>query len=424
MYEHDPLTLSFRDGEQERTFQEEYSNRFRTQIRLALTVGVFLYAVFGLLDRILFPQVATKLWLIRYGIVCPAILLGIFSTKYRRFDRWTQPLLSVLAIITGLGIIAMSFIAPPPDNAVYYAGLILVIMTAFTFLKLRFIYATFASLIIVLTYEVVGIWFARTPLNILVSNNFFFIAANVVGMFAGYFIELYVRKEFVQRHLLAAEEVKTKMLLLSILPEPIAERLKQGQTVIVDKFQHATVLFADIVGFTNLAAQITPEALVIFLNDIFSILDAIAEKYELEKIKTIGDGYMLAGGLPMYRTDHAEAIADMALDAQEQISQLEAAKDGWLRLRIGIHSGPVVAGVIGKKKFSYDLWGNTVNVASRMEKHSFGGCILCSHETYLRLRSTHILLDRGPIDVKGKGSMRTYLLVGRKPNGSSGSSKG
>lgn len=215
---------------------------------------------------------------------------------------------------------------------------------------------------------------------------------------------------------LQIEREKSERLLLNILPEPIADRLKQGESVIADSFPDVTVLFADIVGFTKLSAHVAPRDLVIVLNEIFSTLDQLAEKHGLEKIKTLGDAYMVVGGLPTPRPDHAEAIAEMALDIQREIApffKLER-DDKPLRVRVGIHTGPVVAGVIGTRKFSYDLWGDTVNTASRMESHGLGGRIQVSVTTYERLRDKYLFEERGMIQVKGKGEMMTYFLIGHK----------
>jgi len=212
---------------------------------------------------------------------------------------------------------------------------------------------------------------------------------------------------------LQIEQEKSERLLLNILPKPIADRLKQGQSVIADSFTEVTVLFADIVDFTRLSAQMSPTELVVLLNEIFSTFDRLAERHGLEKIKTIGDAYMVVGGLPTPRPDHAEAIAEMALDMQRAI-QFKVENGEPLRIRIGIHTGPVVAGVIGTRKFSYDLWGDTVNTASRMESHGLSGGIQVTETTHERLRDKYLFKERGVIQVKSKGEMMTYLLLGRK----------
>jgi len=210
-----------------------------------------------------------------------------------------------------------------------------------------------------------------------------------------------------------AEQARSDRLLLNILPGPIAERLKQGQHRIAQYFDDVTVLFADLVGFTQLADHMPPATLVGLLDEIFSIFDDLAERYGLEKIKTIGDAYMVVGGLPMPRQDHAEAVADMALDMRQAIARLHGECGDLLTIRIGIHSGPVVAGVIGTSKFAYDLWGDTVNIASRMESHGQPGRIHVSAATQQRLAKRYRFEERGVLHVKGKGEMETYFLTGQ-----------
>jgi len=210
----------------------------------------------------------------------------------------------------------------------------------------------------------------------------------------------------------AHEESET--LLLNILPAPIAHRLKSGERAIADKFDSVTVLFADIVGFTKLSARTTPEELVRGLNAIFERFDDLAKKYNLEKIKTIGDAYMVAGGLPERSHDHAERVSRFALEMRAimQEEALHTSGGEIVHLRIGIHTGEAVAGVIGTSKFAYDLWGDTVNTASRMESHGEAGKIHCSEEVYEALKEKFPFEERGEIEVKGKGMMRTWFLVG------------
>lgn len=219
-------------------------------------------------------------------------------------------------------------------------------------------------------------------------------------------------RAFLER--LQLEQEKSEKLLLNILPPPIAARLKQGARTIADSFPEATILFADIVGFTQLCANSSASALVEQLNDIFLAFDILAELYGVEKIKTIGDAYMLVGGLPTPRPDHAEAVADMAIDMFDAIRRLNVQNASDFRIRVGIHSGPVVAGIIGKHKFNYDLWGDSVNIASRMEALSEPGQIQVSESSYLLLKDRFNFAERGEIDVKGKGKMKTYFLLGRK----------
>ena len=209
---------------------------------------------------------------------------------------------------------------------------------------------------------------------------------------------------------LAAEHQRSESLLLNVLPPSIAQRLKQKPAVIADSFDEVSILFADIVGFTPLSASLSPARLVAILNDLFSRFDALCDRHGLEKIKTIGDAYLVVAGLPTPRADHAVAIAEMALDMQRALREFCRETGLSLELRIGINSGPVVAGVIGSKKFIYDLWGDTVNVASRMESHGRPGTIHVAPPTYARLRDRFEFEPCGPQTIKGKGEMETWLL--------------
>jgi len=217
---------------------------------------------------------------------------------------------------------------------------------------------------------------------------------------------------------LRIEQERSDQLLLNILPRPIANRLKEGQRQIADYFPDVTVLFCDLVGFTQISERLPPAELVAMLNKIFSMFDLLVEKHGLEKIKTIGDEYMIAGGLPMPRKDHAEAVAEMALDMLAVMDRFNAKHNTNVRIRVGLNCGPVTAGVIGTKKFAYDLWGDTVNLASRMESHGIANAIQVTEETYRRLRHRFAFQRRGIIHVKGKGALCTYFLVGRRPGGS------
>lgn len=213
---------------------------------------------------------------------------------------------------------------------------------------------------------------------------------------------------------LEAEQARSEALLFNVLPAPIAVRLKSGEEPIADNCSEVSVLFADIVGFTRLSAQVSPTEMVQMLNRIFSSFDRLATVHGLEKIKTIGDGYHAVAGIPVGRSDHAEAAATMALDMLETVERL-AAETGWpLKIRIGIASGgPVIAGVIGSRKYVYEVWGDVVNTASRMESHGIPCAIQVTEETRDRLRDSFTFEDRGSMEVKGKGPMRTYLLTGR-----------
>ena len=217
-----------------------------------------------------------------------------------------------------------------------------------------------------------------------------------------------------EKELLEFEQMKTEKLMLNILPKPIAERLKKGEKNISGSYPEVTILFSDLVGFTKMSSQKSAADLVKLLNDLFSRFDKRGENLGLEKIKTIGDAYMAVGGLPIPRSDHAEIVADMALGMFEDLAAFNAENNAELNMRIGLNSGPVVAGVIGFTKFSYDLWGNTVNTASRMESTSLPGRIQISPATQEALNDKFILEERELMECKGLGQIMTHFLNGRK----------
>jgi class 3 adenylate cyclase len=213
------------------------------------------------------------------------------------------------------------------------------------------------------------------------------------------------------------EHARSERLLRNVLPDRIAERLKDGPITVADRFEDVTVLFADVVGFTAISATLPPERVVELLNRMFTRFDELAAQHRVEKIKTIGDAYMVVAGLPERRADHAEAAARMALDLREAVVALSGENGEPLQIRIGLCSGPAVAGVIGIQKFAYDLWGDTVNMAARMESHGMAGAIQVTESTYTLLRDRFAFEERGLIDVKGKGPMRAWLLVGPRASG-------
>jgi class 3 adenylate cyclase len=250
-----------------------------------------------------------------------------------------------------------------------------------------------------------------------------FFALNVIGVattayaLLQYFVRARERAlaELARQHqALEVEQAKSDRLLLNVLPAPVAARLKEDDGVIADTCPEVTVLFADIVGFTPLSERLQAAELVGVLDSVFARWDLLARDHGVEKIKTIGDAYMVAAGVPVPREDHAEAIAEMALAMGPEIAHVAADTGLALKVRIGIDTGPVVAGVIGRAKFIYDLWGDTVNTASRMESHTLPGTIQTTQRTYDRLRENYEFRPRGPIEIKGKGPMSPQLLIGRR----------
>jgi adenylate cyclase len=222
----------------------------------------------------------------------------------------------------------------------------------------------------------------------------------------------------------AAMEVeyeRSEALLANILPASVAERLKDpARNLIADKYDDASVLFADIAGFTERASDMAPDRLIRFLHRLYGEFDALVDKHGLEKIKVSGDSYMVVSGVPEPRADHVEALAALALDMADAASELKDSRGNAVPLRIGLASGPVVAGVVGSRRFFYDVWGDAVNVASRMESTDSVGRIQVPEDVYQRLKDDFVLQERGAVEVKGKGLMRTWYLVGRNPGAGSG----
>ena len=209
-------------------------------------------------------------------------------------------------------------------------------------------------------------------------------------------------------------QARSDSLLLNILPASIADRLKQGESTLADRYEEATILFADIVDFTPLATHLSPLELMEILNQIFSTFDRLVDEFQLEKIKTIGDAYMVAAGVPIPRSDHAEAVMEMAIAMRKSIRKFKRECGKPLQLRIGINTGAVVAGIIGLKKFTYDLWGDAVNIASRMESQGLPGRIQVTESTYDQLKNRYNFEEWGVVNIKGKGKMTTYFFIDRK----------
>jgi class 3 adenylate cyclase len=301
----------------------------------------------------------------------------------------------------------------------YYAGLMLVIMAAHSMYRLRFVYATLSTILVLLGYEYIAIAHQKLLVSgdgfvVFVSNNFFFVSSAILGMAASYSLEVYIRRVFAQRIKLGQEEEKSNRLLLNILPREVAFTLREREGVIAEHYDHTSVLFADVADFTSMSARMTPHEVVGLLNEVFSHFDDLAERHDLEKIKTIGDCYMVAAGVPRSRQDHAQILAYVGLAMLRYVEGRRFGDVGRISLRVGINSGPVVAGVIGRKKFIYDLWGDTVNVASRMECHGTSGRLQITSGTYELIKDQFVCEPRGSILVKGKGAMPIWHVIAEK----------
>ncbi|MEE9524085.1 MAG: adenylate/guanylate cyclase domain-containing protein, partial [Thermodesulfovibrionales bacterium] len=297
-----------------------------------------------------------------------------------------------------LVIYAAFFIYPPRDKPFMYG---IIFMTLISFIGIEIWFLNHESILDL-----------SPPFVKAMTLNFNIGLIVYISGFSYYIYKIYFRAEAK----LEFERKRSEKLLHNILPVKIADRLKSDHGTIADGFSECSVLFADIEGFTKFANNIPPETLVALLNEVFSRFDDLVDKHKLEKIKTIGDAYMVVAGLPDPRDDHAESIAGFAIELLDILRGYRIESQKKLRVRIGIDSGPVVAGVIGKKKFIYDLWGDTVNTASRMESHGLPGEIHVTKSTYNLLKDKYEFIERGVVNIKDKGRMETYLLRGRIEN--------
>ena len=272
-----------------------------------------------------------------------------------------------------------------------------------------------AFLLIFIACGVAGSFASTSPVPVWFSTLMLVLNVAVGGTIVFTLLALFAQQRHDALAALRVEQDKAEALLLNILPRSIADRLRADTQTIADAFTSASILFADVVDFTPLSQRLPAAEVVGILDRLFSYFDTLAERYGLEKIKTIGDCYMVAAGVPTPRPDHARAIALMAIDMREAMRDADAVGDLGLELRIGINSGPVVAGVIGRKRFLYDLWGDAVNTASRMESHGAPGRIQITRATYELLEDAFECEPHGTVDVKGKGPLETWYLVSARP---------
>jgi adenylate cyclase len=403
--------LRFRDPARERAFLSQYAERSRPAFRRTYVNSVIVWLAFCAWDAVVMPDHVRRLWVMRMMFALPSTAIAIAlsysgSSTFARHWQWVGTAVwSILCVGVALAQIAVP--ASIPWVPIALLGMILIVHAA---AMLRFLYAMPVGIIAIVAYLLVCQWVSPGP-RAIVGYMAWLVFANVIGLLISHSFELFRRRDWWRTLLLQREKARSEALLYNVLPPSIAERLKRNENPIADRHEQVTVLFADIVNFTVLSERLPPERVVAILNRLFSAFDRLAIEHGLEKIKTVGDAYMVVGGVPDQLADHAHAVARMALAMQEIIHAFQEAS---LALRIGIHSGPAVAGVIGKQKFTYDLWGDTVNTASRMESHGVAGEIQVSEATCALLTlnpSGDFLLEpRGTIEIKGKAPMQTYFL--------------
>jgi class 3 adenylate cyclase len=416
------LTGTFVDPALESDFaRESFALTIQPLTRFAVTLSSAVFLGYGVHDYVIMPaSLVHEAWVIRYGLGLPmlAVVLPIVWTRSLRHLH--RPAMLLFGLTLNAVVLALGAIGGGDAGMLQTTWAPLILVLGAFIVRLDVAYEIVFALLTLVLYNVLAETVGHPGVIVRISMNTAFVSMGLLGALVARQMEGQAREMFLHRRTireqleaLDAEKRRSEALLLNVLPAAIAERLKADSGLIADGFHDVSVLFADIVGFTRLSERLTPQQLVERLNELFSAFDDLLDRLRLEKIKTIGDAYMVVGGLNGGR-DHAIALAELALDMLASIEELRAKHGEDFSVRIGIHSGPVVGGVIGKKKFIYDVWGDTVNVASRMESTGVPGAVQISHETYLRIRSMYVFEDRGEVEVKGKGIMRTWLIRDRR----------
>lgn len=419
-YKTHPLTLAFLDAELEAAFKAKNDQSQIPFYRLAILAGLAGIMVLTLWSHFIIPQHILEVSLMTTFLILP-YFAGVFLVTYRSPMPKILPSLMVIGNFMGAMVVTYMAVYYFEDYQFLAVATLFFMVFAHFFSKLRFKLALGLTIVDVLVAQGWMLWEGGYAAEDLMSTTFGFWFGLITVNFSAYYHERVIRKSFIQRILIkqqqaeiAEEREKSETLLLNILPEKIAFRLKNNTEIIADRFESVSVLFADIVNFTQISASMKPNEVVEFLNYLFIKFDQLTEKYGLEKIKTIGDAYMVAAGIPEVNENHAKTLFLFAQDMLNILEEYNEAFDRDLQIRIGISSGPVVAGVIGKKKFIYDLWGDTVNMASRMEAYGQQGRIQVSSTTYKILNKEFEFEKIADVEIKGKGVMDVYLWTGKK----------
>ncbi|MFP6749353.1 MAG: adenylate/guanylate cyclase domain-containing protein [Alphaproteobacteria bacterium] len=402
--------LIFLDNDLEREFRAAERNRNLGQARFVLWLAFGILLVFAAADTFVLPADATTFVAWRAGLLSLTLIMLLAAT-YAPFFRTRWPLLMTLAV-HAMTLAAGLTNALVDVSMLYPSGFMLLILAGYLVVPLIFAYCIGTMTTATVVYLIFTAFAEVVDGQVLAQLTLQMVMANVVGVAALHRAERIRRLEHLTARRLDQQRLRYRELLTSILPAPVADRLQRGETV-VDEYTDATVLFADIVGFTALAARFRPDQILELFNRIFAKFDELTAEHGLEKIKTIGDSYMVAGGVFGDRSDYLTAMADLALAMQRAASQIDDPDGDALHLRIGIHVGGLTAGVIGQRRFMYDLWGDTVNIASRMQNLGEPDRIQVSDDVRRRLDARYQLSPRGEIAVKGKGRMATWYLLGR-----------
>jgi class 3 adenylate cyclase len=408
------LRLRFPDPALEAAFREDHFHLNLGNVRFSFIAGIALWIGWGMLLRPHMLALEDQQWdmLIRYGVFIPMLVVGFALTYAPIFSRvWEWVCVAIVIATIGVWVFYASNVLTLP--AEYgYIGVILITAFTYALLRLRFILVVLITLVGVAAY----LPYAFTARYIVevsrVLATLYLISFGVLGGMAAYWMERFTRQLFVRQRQLDEERQRSDRLLLNILPQAVVEQLKSSGERVAQAFDEVSVVFVDAVGSTAQAARSTPDEFAGALDALFRRFDEMADRLGLEKIKTIGDAYMAVAGAPVPAPDHAGSAVAMALEILADCEKARWPSGDPIVIRGGIATGPAVAGVIGERKFAYDVWGDTVNLASRLEEHGEPGQILVSEPTAIEVRDRYRFGPARVLDIKGKGPTPAHALLG------------
>jgi class 3 adenylate cyclase len=411
------LRLRFADPYLESAFRADQFRHNLGNIRFAFLAGIVLWVAWGLLlnPRMLALSDQRFDTVMRFAVFIPMLAVGLALTFTRYFQRmweWITVAIAMATLLVWVFYVSRILTLPAEYG---YVGVILITAFTYTLLRLRFVFVVLITVVGIAAYLPYALTAAYIlPLSVVLAA-LYLVSFGFLGLLAAYRTERFTRDLFLRERQLDQERARSDGLLLNILPQAIVEQLKTSPTGrIATAFDQVSVMFADAVGSTEQAARCTPEEFADALDELFRTFDAIADRHGLEKIKTIGDAYMAVAGAPVPVADHAEAAVAMALDIHAEAGELRWPSGDPIVVRVGVASGPAVAGVIGVRKFAYDLWGDTVNLASRLEEYGVPGHVLVSESTASQLTDRYDFAPTQMIEVKGKGRTPVRVLLGRR----------
>lgn len=409
-------TLAFRDADLEHDYRASIARDSRLHFRIVVIACALAWHIVIPFDNLIggTPENARVITSLRL-VATPFLIISFMLAwlKDAQFTRyWQAAWVGLFMVGLTLILLMIAMVPNPPAHSAEFqaAGVMLVMLIGMLAVPVQFAYAVIPNALVCIAS--VAVLFIHMH-HAAIFSLLIFIAYGL-GITSILTTEQTRRRGFLLAKMVDAMQAKTDALLHNMVPATIAAQLKGSTERIAESHDEATVLFADIVGFTPISEKMSAQEIVSLLDGVFSRFDAQVDRLGLEKIKTIGDGYMAVGGVPDAREDHVDAVANLALALTDVVAAIPPINGTKLMLRVGIHSGPLVAGVIGTRKLVYDLWGDTVNIASRMESHAENGTIHVTEAVAKRLKANFVIKERGIVDIKGKGVMNTFVLVGRR----------